>query len=46
MNTPIKAVEATVPAQNVEKTAGNAEIKVITPEKKVEVTPPASVSVK
>ena len=46
MNTPIKAVEAAVPAQNAEKTANNAEIKVVTPEKKVEMTTPAPVTVK
>ena len=47
MNTPIKAAEATVPAQNVEKTTGNTENKTAAPEeKKVEVTNPAPVPVK
>ena len=46
MNTPIKAAEANTPAQTAEKTAGDTEIKVATPEKKVEVTNPAPVSVK
>lgn len=46
MNTPIKAAEANAPAQTVEKTAGNTENKIATPEKKVEVTNPAPVSVK
>ena len=48
MNTPIKAAEATVPAQNVEKTTGNTENKTAAPEekKKVEVTTPAPVPVK
>lgn len=46
MNTPIKAADANAPAQNDEKTAGNTETKIATPEKKVEVTSPAPTSVK
>jgi len=41
MNTPTKAVEATSPVQNAEKTSENNETKGGAPEKKVEVTNPA-----
>jgi hypothetical protein len=44
MNTPNKAVEAHVPAQNADKTNGNSDNKTTapTPEKKVEAASPAS----
>jgi hypothetical protein len=40
MNTPTKAVEATVPAQNVEKNAGKTDNKGGAPENKAEVINP------
>ena len=50
MNTPTKAVEATSPAQNADKTAdktaANNDMKAETPEKKPEVTNPAPAPVK
>ena len=40
MNTPTKAVEATVPAQNVEKNAGKPDNMSGAPENTAEVTNP------